>query len=388
MRHLLIINRTLLSFLYGFVYLMQIYIAAPAQNNGGMSLCKLSNDLNSTVLECKLNRGQELNYKDIREWAANEQKGKFIVRVVCDKGTVYLPWPFKASNVIGLEIYGCSVRGFLSEMTMKHAIKDELKLLILSKVNIDIPFKDMLELKSKLDRIPWETDCGQMTLEKLIIKDVHYDLKMTPEERDGMRQISIGNMEPGHHETHMPCIYKELKYIDESGSRKSGQYHLKLVPEDSKFPKLEIYNMSRNDLSHVPNAFRNLHSDKFPSLRQLDFSNNFLRSFEFEFPKDLKSCHLEKVDVRNNLITHIPAETAIQLTSIGSVLIDLRNNPLRCTCRLDPLRQYLISIYKKSSDINVRQLLYDITCKNDSAHARQSSNISIMDDVFKTKCQR
>ncbi|XP_045193559.2 uncharacterized protein LOC123549494 [Mercenaria mercenaria] len=381
---------------YNFVMLLCIYnifalsVAKPSPNSGRLVMCDLRRESNlGNLMQCNVNKGHFLDYRDIRNWSEKAHDKKYSVRINCAGGIIYLPWPFKAKNIISLEVYRCKVLGFLSEMTVKQHIADELKTVILSDITVEIPFREMILLRDRINQVPKSTDCGQLTMEKLILKDIHYDLKMTPEERDGVQQASFaGNA--GHNSVKQqdPCIYKSLKYIDESGSRKSGQYHLKLIPEHSKFPALEVYNMSGNEMGHVPNAFRHLHSGKFPALRHIDFSNNFLRTFEFDLPTDPKTCRLEIVDLRNNHINAIPSAITQRLKNIGNILVDVRHNPLKCGCRLAPFRQYLESQYHKVTDVQKRQRVAEITCINGSILHRKLNKVSILKATFDKKCQR
>jgi hypothetical protein len=340
------------------------------------------------LMQCNVNNGQFLDYRDIRNWSGKENSKKYSVRINCNGGTVYLPWPFKARNVVSLEIYNCKVLGFLSEMTTELNIADELKALILSGVSVEIPLRKMLQLGDRMNKVSRSADCGQLTLEKLVFKDIHYELKMTPEERDGVKQNSfLGNMKHSHSQQTHPCVYKSLKYLDESGSRKSGQYHLKLIPEYSRFPSLEVYNMSRNEVGHVPSAFRNLHSGKFPALRHIDFSNNFLRAFEFDLPTDPKKCKLEIIDLHNNQIRSVSPVITHKLKDMGTILVDLRQNPMKCGCHLAIFKQYLGRLYRNTSDIEYKQILTDITCLTDSTRHGKRKNVSILKATFDKKCK-
>lgn len=377
-------------FLYFISVSLILSTALPLEKLDRLSMCQIQRNAtaNNTV-NCGVSKGQILDYRDIRAWSATEKDGKYSIKISCDGGLIYLPWPFKARNILSLEVNKCTVLGFFSEMTLDLNIEDELKLLILSDITIEIPLSKIIQLRNDLGQVSRSTDCGQLTLEKLVFKGIHYDLKMSPEERDGVhfQQTTMEN-DRTHPIPQQPCIYGNLKFLDESGSRKSGQYHLKLIPEYSQFPALEVYNMSGNEMDHVPETFRNLHSGKFPALRHIDFSNNFLRNFEFDFPSDPKTCRLEIVDLHNNQINSISPETTHQLKTIGNILVDLRHNPLRCDCRLAPFRQYLEAQYRKASDVLKRQLVANITCNNGSILQGKLKEVTLLNASFDKKCNR
>ncbi|KAL4235018.1 hypothetical protein ACF0H5_006656 [Mactra antiquata] len=273
-------------------------------------------------------------------------------------------------------------------MTITQTIPDELRALILKNLSIELSISEMINLRNNINNVERNTDCGQMTLEKLVLNDIHYDLKMTPEERDSMqRGAFIGNSPGGHENQNLKaCVYNHLTYIDESGSRKNRQHYLKLIPEYSVFPVLEVYNMSNNDLDHIPEAFRNLHSGKFPSLRRIDFSHNLLDAFEFDFPNDPRTCKLEEVNLSYNSIIHISPRVTRQLKAVGKIMVDLRENPLRCSCGMVLFRQYLEGLYRTTSDIEKRKRVSEITCHNRSVVNGKFSSISLLDESFDMKC--
>ena len=361
-------------------------IAAPSRTQG-LSLCDTSyGNPGNNIVQCKLKKEHFLDYKSVRLWTEKEQ-GKYSVRITCTGGgTVFMPWPFNAKNVQSLEVYGCSVQGFLSEMTLVPAFPHELKTLILSSVSIDLPLKSMVSLQTNIDKVPLKTDCGPTTLETMVLRDIHYDLKITPEDRDKVKKLKIGRNSDTKHATTKRCVYPSLKYIDESGSRKNGKYHLKLVPEYSEFPKLEVYNMSGNNLNHIPQGFKHLHSKKFPVLKYVDFTNNALKTFEFEFPKDLASCSLQMLDLRRNQITSMPTTAVQKLKELGTVLVDLRQNPLRCDCSNKIYKELIYQQFQTSKDIRKRTLLSDITCSQKDFQTGHVTERSLLNFTFNHDC--
>lgn len=379
-----------LIFFCAFDIVIQLLLALPMDSRKGLSMCDLIVDssTNQRLLKCSIGKGQFLDYRDLRTWSAGERGAKYYVQIVCNGGTLNLPWPFKAENIVSLEVNDCLVHGFLSEMTKKHTVADELQSLKLSRVSIDISLSEMFELRNNLNKITQDTDCGQLTLERLILQDVHYDVKATPEERDGMMHMHtkppVHDQIP-HEPVHKTCVYPNLKYVDESGSRKSGQYYLKLLPEYSLFPKLEIYNMSRNELTHIPKFFRNLQSDIFPQMKLIDFSNNFLRSFEFDLPKEGKS-NLQIVDLHGNDIAALSPQTTQRLESIGTIFVDLRQNPLSCSCRLRNLRQYFQNQYRRTNDVRRRKRVTEVTCMLRSMPYGKLDRVSLLDVTLDEKC--
>ena len=387
------VSKTLILYLFYMVDItINLVLAIPISTGKSLSMCDLvvNNAGTKKQLICNVKKGQTLDYRDVRAWSAKEVQGKYFVQITCTGGRLFLSWPFKAKNVESLEVQDCLIEGFLAEMTTKQTVADELQSLVLARTSIEIGLSEMYDLRNNINKISQDTDCGQLTLVNLVLRDVHYDVKASPEERDGlvhMHTNSPMHAKIPHETTQQKCIYPNLKYVDESGSRKSGQYYLKLLPGYSYFPKLEIYNMSRNELSHVPEFFRHLQTDKFPSLRLIDFSNNFLRSFEFELPVDMKLSYLEVIDLHGNDIAALSPVTTKKLENLGSVFVDLRENPLHCSCRLKDLQQYFENQYRGTMDVTIRQRVTDITCMQAVLPYGTFNRINLMDVIFDKKCQ-
>ena len=362
----------------------------PINNEMNLNLCdiNLQKDTLSSI-KCSVGRNQALDYRTIRLFTGAERR-QFSVAINCTNGgSVALPWPMKAENVVDLNVTGCIIESFLTEMTVQHNIGDQLRTLLLVDVSMHIPLRDLYKVSSNPSKITTDADCGQLTLESITFRNIHFELEISPEDRRerGSRMLHFG----GHHEklnSHPElCVFSNLKYLEETASRVSGQYHLKLIPDHAVFPKLEVYNVSNNNLDHVPRELRNLHSKKFPLLKKIDLSHNALSTFEFEvLEKPTKSCSVKTVNLQNNRISSLPLRTVKALKQIGTVFVDLRKNPLQCSCKLSALRKYLQLQYKNTSDINQRKLVSDITCTAPKTAARKQRNISILDPNFDKHC--
>ena len=374
------------------ILMLLVSDAMPVNNGIDLNLCNI--DLQKETLStirCSVNKNQALDYKAIGLFTAAETR-RFVVEITCvGGGAVSLPWPMKAKNVIELNVTGCIVEGFLSEMTIQHKIGDNLRKLMLSDVSINIPMRDLHYVSTNPGKITPDADCGQLSLESITFRNIHFDLEISPEDRHdgGYRMMHFG----GHHDKphHHPelCVFSNLKYLEETASRVNGHYHLKLIPDHAVFPKLEVYNVSHNNLDHVPRELRTLHSKKFPLLKELDLSHNALRSFEFEKSEstNTKSCSVKTLNLQHNKIASLPLKTVKALKQIGTVFVDLRKNPLRCSCKMSALRKYLQLQYENTSDIEQRKQISDITCTVKSKTTeRKQRDIRILDPNFDKHC--
>ena len=364
--------------------------AGPVYHTESLKLCEITLQKEKiSKIDCIVGINEALDYRAIRNYAKKENT-KFSVTINCAKGgLVALPWPMKGANIVELSVTGCTIDNFLTEMTVSTKVPDELKSLTLSDVSIEIPLRELYHLSLHPKDITRDADCGQLTLESIIFRNLHFELEVVPEDRQGHASKMLYH--GGHHEEIHPntatCIFSKLKYLEETASRVNGQYHLKLIPDHAEFPTLEVYNVSNNNLDHVPHELRQLVSKKFPLLKRIDLSNNMLSAFEFEVPVGSnKTCSVKTVDLQNNKIASLPLRTVKKLKQIGSIFIDLRQNPLKCSCRLSSLRKYLQLQYEKADSINQRKQVSDITCKRSTLKAGQRPEISLLDPNFDKNC--
>ena len=364
--------------------------SASINNTENLKLCDIIIQKDKTSeIKCTVGQNQALDYRTIRNRVAKENK-TFSVTINCNNGgLVGLPWPMKAENIVELSVTGCVIDDFLTEMTVEHTTADALKSLILSDVSIEIPLRDVYHLSLNPNKITRDADCGQLSLESITFRNIHFELEMLPEDRHGHgnEMLHYG----GHHEKLHPhtinCVYSNLKYLEETASRVMGHYHLKLIPDHSEFPKLEVYNVSNNNLDHVPHELRQLVSKKFPLLKRIDLSNNALSAFEFIVPeKNSKAFSVKTVDLQNNRISTLPSKTVKKLKQIGTIFIDLRRNPLKCSCALSPLRKYLQLQYENANDVNQRKQVSDITCTRTAKMPGKQREVSLLDPNFDKHC--
>ena len=360
--------------------------SASINNTETLKLCDIIIHKDKTSeIKCMVGQNQALDYRTIRDRIVKENK-KFSVSINCTSGgLVGLPWPMKAKNVVEITVIGCKIDGFLSEMTVQHTAADELRSLLLSDVSIEIPLSDLYHLSVHPDKITRDADCGQLTLESITFRNIHFQLEMTTEERQGRgnEMLHFGGHNDKLHPHTTTCVYSKLEYLEETASRVMGHYYLRLIPDHSEFPRLEVYNVSNNNLDHVPHELRHLVSKKFPLLKRIDLSNNALSAFEFVVPE---KSNVKMVDLQNNQISSLPPITVKKLKRIGTIFVDLRRNPLICSCTLSPLRRYLQLQYESAKDVKTRKQVSDITCKRPCVKHGKHRQLSLLDPNFDKHC--
>lgn len=150
--------------------------------------------------------------------------------------------------------------------------------------------------------------------------------------------------------------------------------------KSSNLKSLDLWdnNMEQFDFSCVPNAMRHLILMKnnlsttnphcsdiknLHSLQQLDLSSNSLNDFSFQCLPD----SIETVNLADNDITEVTDLADVPYASVmGSyrIAVDVRHNPIRCTCSL--LRDFVELLDSKKVTFSTSHY-QAITCSNDDS---------------------
>lgn len=138
------------------------------------------------------------------------------------------------------------------------------------------------------------------------------------------------------------CRYKKLKYLEESGSTSFSRYHMKLM-ETSQYPELETYSLRNNSFTSVPAELENLKSSFLPKLSVLDLSDNNIDRTNFKFLKQSKRKIL--IDLKRNALRMVSKTQLSEIMNAGGVIVDIRENPLDCTCELFEYGEYLLTLH-------------------------------------------
>ncbi|XP_066995916.2 carboxypeptidase N subunit 2 [Anabrus simplex] len=102
-----------------------------------------------------------------------------------------------------------------------------------------------------------------------------------------------------------------------------------ILPENSAFlvsSSLLILDLSFCNITFLPRRV----FTKLPLLRSLKLNSNSLKEISFEILAKLKE--LKVLDLRNNRINSVRTEEFLNLDFKNNLFVDLRNNPLKCSC--------------------------------------------------------
>lgn len=114
--------------------------------------------------------------------------------------------------------------------------------------------------------------------------------------------------------------------------------------ETGQYPELETYSLRNNSFTSVPAELENLKSSFLPKLSVLDLSDNNIDRTNFKFLKQSKRKIL--VDLKRNALRIISKKQLGEIVNAGGgVIVDIRENPLDCTCELFKYGEYLLTLH-------------------------------------------
>lgn len=310
-------------------------------------------------LHCIVFAGQYLDFDDIRAYTSSIlESEKFNVSISCfNGGKVRLPWPFYADNVVTLHVRDCVNEGFLSERYQPQIYRNELQQVFVSNIRNKIEIKDLIDTIRHVKNMSTHFDCGQTNASVLIFRNMEYifpPLKGTIDELLILEEL-MSSMALKHLLSHNSlCRYNKLQYLEESGSRSFSAFHLKLM-ESSQYPRLGVYSLRNNSLTSVPQELENMRSSFLPELSILDLSDNQITGTNFVFAGQNKMNLL--INLKRNRINIISRNQLAEIQNSRGVILDIRENPLYCSCELFKYGDYLLSL----PDVKISKKIYNKT---------------------------
>ncbi|KAL4235017.1 hypothetical protein ACF0H5_006655 [Mactra antiquata] len=354
----------------GLYFLAHVY-GHPARPS--LPLCeKTIKNKNEHELWCLVADGQHLNYDEIRTYTKPLPKNvKVNVTINCiNDGIIRLPWPLYASNVVSLHVSGCINEGLLSERTVNHGQRNELRQVVFENIRHRVTISELHDSIVNLQNMSTDYACGPSNTVVQIYKNIQYLFPKSSGSLNDLILLEELMSESTVDRLTQPqtiCRYPHLRLLENSGSRSFSNFHLKTM-ETNQYPKLRQYSLWNNSLPRLPAEIASLQIDFLPSLTYLDLSRNELTSADFDLRGKLVK-HKLLINLQNNMIRELNSRVVTDIAKTKGVILDLRNNDqLQCSCDLFSYGDYLISLKSNSA----RAVYKGITCE----HNEQGTIIS------------
>ena len=331
------------------------------------TLCSVSSLAgDKQLVECNVRDGQFLDYRDVRDWTAGKPSSqRYHVSIRCYGGKIFLPWPYRAQRVVSLQVHDCHVYGMFSEWNKTNVLADELEYLETANIVVHSSIEEIFNRVSNINKLRPDYECGQQTLVTSLVRNVNYDFDITVDDflkyqhvMDQLLTQDPNELFIGKRPKNYKCVYPQLRYLENSGNSNMAKLHFKIIEESTEYPALEVYDLSSNNFREIPAELRNIDFRLFPNLRKIDLSKNKIEQISFNFPAQESVQKSIFIDMSSNRIDSIPEKLVEDLRRNPNVIIDVRSNPLQCSCELLPFRQYISTRYSSPSLSELR----DVTC--------------------------
>ncbi|XP_062567488.1 uncharacterized protein LOC134229723 [Saccostrea cucullata] len=273
-------------------------------------------------------------------------------------GSVYLPWPMRARGLKKFHMKNCNIKGYFSEYNKDPIYPDTLTDISMIDCTIETDVNSNIQ-RTLLTRVSKSYNCGQQTVRSHVMRNISFSFLPTsspPPLKDLDRAFSAMRRQSRNREN--ACNYHSLFHMEESQSDSVSSIHFDVMTDISDYPNLKTFNFSSNLLTHLPRHLKQWHKH-FPALEILDLSKNLLRNFAFEKPGVSGRRKIIFVNLQHNRITDVPRNIASYIDGQVPVIIDLRNNPIKCTYNTFELVKYL---NKMKEMFPVLSFMADIKC--------------------------
>lgn len=329
-----------------------------------------------TVIECNVTESTSgiWTMGELRQ-SLSEYNGNvevFGVSLFCEnESVVFLSRPFKVLNLYMLIVRGCTIRDYHSEMfnTNITRFSDSLRYLELKHNVIETSVNLKLINATKMYNCTHEN-----TIEYQSFRDNNFHffdffdfVNFSIDSLQNNIEENIRSQPPRSF-----CNFKHLLTLDEGFADMAEVYHLSDLVVNARYPQLVTFNYSGNYLNKFEDTIL-AWTKYFPKLQTFDLSHNRISRFNtFNYALD-DSNKTTTIDLQYNDFTSITVEDVKNLQRRKRTFLNLRNNPLNCTCT-DQLRE-LLQFIKDGKHVTASNSKYkyleELRCHSPVAVAQQ-----------------
>ena len=284
------------------------------------------------------------------------------------RAKVALPLPVKALYLWYVVVDNCTVIDHLMEYNIQHKYPDYLAVFEITNSIITVDSLEFFTKARDYQNTSRDFYCGSERLEKIVLRNnaetftlqqsAHANLFASNVAMNDIQEIRpqsfhsvtastvdlpgteaemndiIKKLSQDHLMSEYRCIYKNLKFLEESYQEVSSRHHSHFMLENGRYPQLQYFNMSHSNIQNMGPHMLDWRR-YFPKMKYMDLSYNQIKYFSALTDNGMSSDPSGVLDLRHNNITTLTPEDlkALQLQSF-TVLVDIRNNPIVCDCNL------------------------------------------------------
>ena len=267
----------------------------------------------------------------------NESGLAFGLEISCAPFTnISLSQPVKVPNLMKLVVSGCVVHDYLAEFDDKiiETIPDSLRFSDMKNNIIALSLMSVYKTTVNIKNVSKAFDCmHEKTIEHMGNRNTSY----TFIEDASVSELSLLGHQFMLDAQRVPhtCEYNRLLSIDASQSESRSIYYMKLMTQKAVYLELRTYNLSYNYLKTLQDQQLKW-SIQFPKLELFDLSHNDIsKLYRFEVPLNNDVNKTTTINLQYNNISSITVEELDRFKLMPMMFIDIRNNPIDCNCSED-----------------------------------------------------
>ncbi|CAC5410998.1 unnamed protein product [Mytilus coruscus] len=323
-----------------------------------VSKCRILYDISPTSVICGVTSRDQWSLDDFRGLMNETKKfylgdNQFTLDIECHGGgNISIRQPIKLPGMTSLTVRNCYITDYYDYDFSQEVLSIESVLQNLKFTSCKIEYRHSVHVKhiqKKFEKLLAYEKCQiSNTLRNFIFENSSFIY---------LEQSFTSNM-PKEEEyyknklkRHEKCAHNNLTYIEMSSlDRITAKVMFNDLLQNGIFNSLNVINLTNNDLALVPSSlFTDSMYETVDRLEQVDLSRNKIEDIRFLFMPIMFNGQLN-VDLTRNVITEISNRDMKKLKSFSRLgnEVNIRQNPLICTCNQKLLYEFIAEINDKN----------------------------------------
>ncbi|CAG2256222.1 unnamed protein product [Mytilus edulis] len=347
--------------------------------------CKIFYDISPTNVICDVTSGDQWCLDSFRELMNGTKKSylgddQFTLEIECHGGgNISIRQPIKLPGMTSLTVRNCYITDYYDYDFSPEVMSIESVLQNLKFTNCKIEHSHLAYVKhirKNFRKLMTYEKCQIInTLRTFIFQNSSFNF-IEPSEQYSIANKSMDLEEYYRNELkrHERCAHNNLKYIEMSSlDRYTAEIRINDLLQNGIFNSLNVINLTNNNLARTPSSlFTYSMYETVDRLEQIDLSMNKIEDISFIYIPIMFNSHLN-VDLSKNVIAEISNQDMKKLKALKRNTVNIRENPLICTCNQKSFYEFIAEI----NDKNWRQYTYLKTMQClDQESKRNLKNIS------------
>lgn len=341
---------------------------------------KFTNRTRLTTIECYIDQSSSGIWamQDLRESLEqfNGSNLAFSIDIQCDyRSNISLSHPMQIYTVYEVSVKGCVIMDYFAEQLSPalDTTPDSLRKMTFRDNVVMISVRSYIHTMKNVKYIKKAFDCTQdETIEYLSNRNTSYEFQMDldPTEMEDLSLLGEQFMADVKRLDHT-CNFRHLMVLDQGNSASRAIYHIDLMTENSFYDELLVFNFSYNYIKALDDQQLKW-STRFPKLEVFDLSHNEISDI-YMFKVPLHSTNrVTTINLQYNNISQITVKDLQNFKDLPMMFIDLRNNPIDCNCS-ESMRELLRFIqngeHLKISNLTDYSYIAELQCSRPSSVA-------------------